>query len=201
MFNTYETLKTEVLEWTRRAGLTGNVETFVGLCEARANRNLRVPEMEKRSTSTPTDEYVQFPADFLALRSIQVNANPVKPLKYVPPHEIDLLGAQTGSPVYYTVAGNALQIFPSASGSVVEIAYYAEIPPLTATNSTNWLLDGHADYYLAGSLLQAYIFTRNPLADQYAGMVAGMEQDINRRGKNKRFGDGPIYIRTAVTVI
>lgn len=169
-----------------------NVPTFISLFEARANRNLRVPEMEKRATATPTTEYVALPADFLELRSIQINGSSVKLLEYASPQKIDAMGL-TGSAYYYSLVGNELQINPSAAGSEVEISYYGKIPALSDAN-TNFLLTAHPDYYLMGCVYEALLYGLDGRASQVAQIVAEKEAAIIRKGTAKKYGAGPLVV-------
>ena len=194
---TYATLKTDIAAWMHRDDLTANIDTFIDLFEARVNRNLRVPEMEKRATSTPTDAYIALPDDFLELRNIQINSNPVRLLEYASPQKIDAMSYLTGTALYYTLVGNEFQIHPSAADSEVEIAYYSKIPALDATTTTNWLIDSNPDYYLAGCLLEAFTFVLDDRASMYASIVAEKEALINRAGKSKQYGSGPLVVSAA----
>lgn len=188
----YSTLKTAVTNWTHRDDLTSVIDTLIDLFEARANRNIRTPEMENRAYATPTDEYLAFPDDYLELRNIQINDSVPYQLEYTTPKHIDSLGLSSGSPVYFTIVGNEFQIAPSASGKEVEISYYQTIPALSDSNTTNWLITKYPDYYLFGVLQQVHIYTMEP--DGYEQRLQMMEADINRRGKAKKYGDSPLTV-------
>jgi len=144
----YNTLKTAVADWMHRADLASNMDSFISLFESKANTALRVPEMEVRATTTPTDEYVAFPNGFIELRNIQINTTPPTLLRYASPHKIDELKLTSGAPKYYTVVGNQFQINPSAEGLEVEISHYSRIPALSPTNLSNWLISAYENYYL-----------------------------------------------------
>lgn len=190
----YSDLKAQIAAWMHRDDLTASIDTFIDLFEAQASRNLRVPEMEKRATSTPTDAYIALPDDFLELRNIQINSDPVRLLEYASPQKIDAMSYLTGVTRYYTLVGNEFQTHPSAADSEVEMAYYGKIPALDETTTTNWLIDSNPDYYLAGCLLQAYLFTLDDRASAYASMVAEKEAFINSSGKSKQYGSGPLVV-------
>lgn len=189
-------LKAAIESWMHREGdasLIAQIDTFIELFEARANRALRVPEMEKRTTLVPASEYLAFPSDYLELRNIQINGATVKPVQYLPPEQIDKLPESLGDQRYYSIVGNEFQFKPSVAGSTVEIAYYAKIPALTDSNTTNWLLDSNPDYYLAGCLLQAYMFTLDDRAGGYDELASRHEIAMNKRGRDKRFS-GPMLV-------
>jgi hypothetical protein len=106
-------------------------------------------------------DYLPLPGDFLELkRAIITNASqPVDPLEYAPMEYIDALNVlnQTGNvPTAYNIVGQAMRLGPFPDKQyTVEVIYYAKLPKLTATNTTNWLLADHPDFYLYATLLQA----------------------------------------------
>lgn len=191
---TYSELKTQIAAWLHRGNLTAQIDTFIDLFEARANRNLRIPEMEKRATSTPTGEYVALPSDFLELRNIQLNSTPPFLLEYAPPQKIDAMALTTGKARYYTLVGDEFQFAPSAAGSEIEISYFATIPALSDSNTSNFLLASDPDYYLMGCLYEACIFTRDDRANQYGQITSEKEASINSRGNSKQYGSGPLVV-------
>jgi len=193
----YTSLKESANDWMHRADLSDKMDLFIDLFEAHANVALRVPEMEQRSTTTPTDEYVAFPTGFLELRNIQINTTPPKLLEYAPPQKIDALRLTGGNPQYYTVVGNQFQINPSASGSEVEISFYREIPALSLTNTTNWLIDGYENYYLMGVVYNAMLYAADPRYAAIEGQLRGIESIINMRGRGKNYGTGPLSVTAA----
>lgn len=190
----YTELKTAISDWEHRSYDAGKVDLFIDLFEARINRNLRVPEMEKRATATPTDEYVALPTDFLELRNIQINGTNVTLLEYASPQKIDAMGLTTGTAYYYSLVGNEFQLNPSAAGSEVEIAYYAKITPLSDAEPTNFLIESHPDYYLMGCIHEALIYAIDDRAAQVAQMVAEKETAIIRKGTAKKYGAGPLVV-------
>lgn len=190
----YSTLKTAVADWMHRSDLTTKMDTFIALFESRANTVLRTPEMETRATSTPTDEYIALPDDFLELRNIQINTVPPRLLEYASPQKIDALRLNTGLAAYYTIVGNQLQVNPSAADSEVEIAYYQTIPALSETNTTNWMIEKHELYYLMGVIQQAMFYTMDDRASMVDQQLDRMESIINKRGRGKNYGSGPLVV-------
>lgn len=193
----YSELKTAVADWLHRDDLTSKIDTFIDLFEARANRMLRVPDMEQRATRLATDEYIALPSDFLEVRNIQVNTSVPYMLEYASPQNIDAKGTGSGDPRYYTIVGNEFQLWPSASGKTVEISYYKKIPALSDSNTSNWLLNGYEDYYLNGVIAEAYFYTMDDRLDRQQMKLAEFEALINKRGKNKAYGSGPITVMAA----
>lgn len=190
----YNTLKTAVSDWMHRGTtLDSKIDSFIDLFEARANTALRTPEMEVLSTATPTTKYMAFPSGFLELRSIQINTSPPTLLEYASPQKINALKL-TGDAAYYTVINNQLLINPGAANTEVEISYYQSLPALSATTLTNWLITNHENYYLMGTIQQAMLYARYPNYSALDQQLLGMEAMINKRGRGKRYGPGPLVI-------
>jgi hypothetical protein len=155
----YGQLKTAVADWLNRDDLTLVIPTFIDLAHAKLNRRLRVREMIQRSTASITDQFSNLPSDFLELRNIQLNVTIPKSLEYVTIEQMDQergLGNTAREPVYYTLMGSTIEVFPTPDQSyTLELAYYQDIPTLSADADTNWLLTKAPDVYLYGALLQA----------------------------------------------
>ncbi len=155
----YGELKTAVADWLNRDDLTSVIPTFIDLAHAKLNRRLRVREMIQRSTASITDQFSNLPSDFLELRNIQLNVTIPKSLEYVTIEQMDQergLGNTAREPVYYTLMGSTIEVFPTPDQSyTLELAYYQDIPTMSADTDTNWLLTKAPDVYLYGALLQA----------------------------------------------
>jgi len=115
----------------------------------------------ERATATLDSEYSAVPADWLESIRYQINTNPITVMEFVSPDQAAMLkGANSsgGKPIYYTQIGQQFQVIPvpdSGSAYTGELTYYAKIPALTVSNTSNWLLVDSPDLYLYGSLLQA----------------------------------------------
>ena len=153
---TYTDLRASIKSWLRRSDLDSIIPDFVALCEADLNSRLRLPNMENRATASVSGEYASLPTGFLEMRNIQLNTNPVTPLSYLSPQDIDrAYGGQSGKPLFYAIVGNELQFAPVPDGTYTsEMDYYAQIDALS-TAETNWLLTKAPDVYLYGSLIHS----------------------------------------------
>lgn len=190
---TYSELKTAVSDWMHRNDLAANVDLFIDLFEARVNRSLRATEMESTETITPAAATVALPAGWIGFRNVQYNgAGYSVPLEYVSPQKMAVSGLTSGTPIYYTINGGQVEFSPDATGSEIEWTFYEAIPPLSDTNTTNWLLAKYPDYYLMGCIQQAAFFTINPRADQLEAMLQAHEHQINKAAKTSM--SGPLVV-------
>jgi len=156
------TLKSSISGWLNRSDLDEYIPQFIQLAESDFNNRLRTREMIKRATASLTTEYVPIPAGMLQIRNIQLNTDPQRLLEYKTPEELDELAltyTTVGRPVYYTLLGEAIQVKPAPDTTyTVEVAYYNEIPALTDSNSSNWLLSKSPNIYLYSALYHSASF-------------------------------------------
>jgi hypothetical protein len=117
--------------------------------------------METRAGAVISTQFSTLPDDFLEMRNIQVNSQPVIALKYVTPQHADEIRATNlqGKPQFFSVVANRLELIPAPSGPYdVEMVYYSKVPALTSQTTSNWLSSAHPDVYLYGCLAQASLF-------------------------------------------
>lgn len=171
----YGQLKTAVADWLNRDDMTSVIPTFIDLAHAKLNRRLRVREMIQRSTADITNQFSNLPSDFLELRNIQLNVTIPKSLEYVTIEQMDQergLGNTAREPVYYTLMGSTIEVFPTPDQSyTLELAYYQNVPTMTSDTDTNWLLTKAPDAYLYGALLQASPYLQNQEETQLWGVA------------------------------
>jgi len=157
--STYSELKTSVADWLNRADLTATVPDFISLAEAQVERKLRTRQMIVRADATIDTEYSAVPADFLEVKSLKLQTNPVTPMQFETIDALDNLQAQfpsSSKPRFFSIVGGQIRTVPIADGEYnAELTYYAKLSKLSNTNTTNWLLTAAPDVYLYGSLLQA----------------------------------------------
>lgn len=159
-FANYESLKSAIADELNRDDLSGVVDGFISLCEAQTERQLRTREM---LTMVPdfliSGEYQALPAGFLEVRSFAINSNPPAPLSF---RTIDSIAAlkqafpQPGRPSDYSVVGEQFYFVKSPDTAYTAmLLYYQQIPRLSDSVPTNWLLQKHPDIYFYGALLNS----------------------------------------------
>ena len=163
---TYSELQTAVANWLNRQDLTSRIPEFIALAEAGFNRSLRVIDMETRDSGTSSDGTVPVPTDWLETRTLRLSSptNGQQLLEYASEQQWDDLETQglTGTTRYYTIINGEFQVLPTPSSSVTYIhRYYAKIPALSDSNTTNWLLTKSPDLYLYASLLAAEAYLKD----------------------------------------
>lgn len=204
----YDTLQSTAIEYLAREGdatLIARVPTFVQLFEAKMNRMLFVPQMEKRSTAlvnlaSDEPEYIALPGDFQSMRTVRLNGVTGKPrLNFMTPTQLSdyrySVDNVTGQPIYFAVFGDEMELAPTPNEAyTLEMIYRANIPDL-ATNSENWLLTLAPDLYLYGALMESapYIKEDARISTWGAGFSMALD-DLNKLGARQSFDSGPTTI-------
>jgi hypothetical protein len=166
MMDTYAQLKSTIADYLNRDDLTSVIPTFIRLAESKFNRKLRVRQMVKRSTASIDTPFFAPPSDWLESKEFQLNTNPIVKLEFITEGYGNELRATryvaAGKPRYYTVVGNQLEFIPTPDAEYEgELTYYAKIPALSDSNTSNWLLAYAPDLYLYGALLEAEPYLKN----------------------------------------
>lgn len=190
---TYSDLVTAVGDWLDRDDLAARAPDFIRLTEARLNRLLDDPDMEVVSEATASDTYTALPADFGAMVSITTGEGALSAMSAA---DFAGLDVQAGIPRYYTIVDGSITFAPGNSTASIRMVYRRTIPALTASNTTNWLLDRAPDAYLYGALVQASAFLaeddRLPL---WKGAFDEAIAELKEDGSRRKWGAGPLAPR------
>lgn len=204
--NTFATLVTATTEWLAReqdATLIARIPDFMALFEAKVNRTLFVPQMETRSTATVNlastePEFISLPSDFQTMRRIRLSSvNGKPPLRFLSGTQIDEMryGRDNvpAQPTSYAIMGSEIELFPTPGiAYTLEMVYRSNIPALTASNTTNWLLTLAPDFYLYGVLLETapYIKEDGRIQTWALGFSNALD-GLNNLGFRQSFDSGP----------
>ncbi len=200
----YSDLLTAVANWLDDSSLTDRIPEFIALAEAEFNRRLRTDDMAARVTATLDGQYLALPSDFKAMRSIHVEATPDTALEQMALGELyrAYSGYTTGTPRAYAIADGQIVFAPIPASGTVELIYWAKIPALTSTNTTNWLMTAHPDLYLFGTLAQAEFYG---WTDQRLALVKGRTDEIieqiNTDSAKRLAAASPIAPRAVVSQV
>jgi hypothetical protein len=181
--SSYSDLKTSVATWIKRSDQTAIIPDFIKLAEARINRELRTRNMVTRAQNTAVDsEFVTVPSDFGSAKSIRLTDSPYTLLDFLTPEQMADLKATlpSGALRAFSVVGGEFWFLPAPTDAVsVQLVYYAKVPALSDSATTNWLLTNHPDVYLWGSLLEACVFLEDDeQLQKYATLFAAALADI-----------------------
>lgn len=204
MASTYADLQADIATWMIRDDMAALAPKFIALAEQRFNRILRVPEMEDAATSEIVDDVITLPSDFLQARSVYLDTDPKTALEQMTVAQLaaayPLTENGTGTPNNYALqSGNEMVFGPIPDQEyVVVLNYYAKIPALSDSNTTNWLLTSHYDLYLAASLAEGFAYTvdaeRGPF---WAAKAQQALDELRIQGVKKAYSAAPLRARAA----
>jgi hypothetical protein len=205
---TFAELKEAAANWIARDDLTARIPEFIVLAEAKFNRLLKCHDMEQRSTApvdTTSDEpeFLSLPADYQSMRRVRLSSVTGKPrLVFLANAMMDekryARANATGQPIYFTITGAEMELFPTPDGAYTLEMTYRKLIPALATNSANWLLTNHPDAYLYGTLMEAEPYMKNDarIAVWGSGLSAVIEQ-INSVSDQDAFNAGPLNLQVS----
>lgn len=204
--NTYATLVSAATEYLARdqdATLIARIPDFITLAEAKFNRVLLHPKMEVRSTAavdtgSADPEFISLPSDFQTMRRIRLSGVTGKPrLQFMSQTQLEDYRYSTDNvpdqPVYFAIVGDELELAPTPNEDyTLEMVYRANIPALTSTNTTNWLLTLAPDLYLYGTLLESapYMKEDERIGVWSSGVQTAIDQ-LNSHGERQSANSGP----------
>ena len=164
-FTSYDNLKTNIADYLARNDLNDKIPMFVALAEKRLNRDLRLRQTLQQSTYTLDSGFqVPTPSDFLEMKDIHIDANPIINLNFKTVSQFYRLANVSGSgnPINYTLVSNNFVLAPRPTGSsVINMTYYKIPKILSDTNPSNEYLDVCPDLLLYASLVESAPFLMN----------------------------------------
>lgn len=162
----YSDLQTTIASYLARSDLTAMIPDFIRLAETRLRRELRIRQMLKVVTTTATagDSTVELPSDFLQMRDLHLQTNPVTTLEYQSPSALfrNSRTTDSGLPHQYTVLAQEFQLSPVPdSNYTLSMLYYAKPEQLSNTTQTNAFTNICPDLLLYGALGEAEPYLMN----------------------------------------
>jgi hypothetical protein len=162
----YSDLQSTIASYLARTDLTAQIPDFIQLAETRLRRDLRIRQMLKVVTTTTTanDGTVELPSDFLQMRDLHINTNPIQTIEYISPSNFyrNTWSTSTGLPRQYTILAQEFQFAPAPDTNyTLQMMYYAAPPYLSSTNPSNAFLANCPDLLLYGALGEAEPYLMN----------------------------------------
>jgi len=204
----YTDLQTTIADFLNRDDLTTVIPTFIQLAESNFNRDIRHWQMETRTQGTQTagDEYMQVPADWVeTIRmhvtdiATQASSNAITLVSRDQMADIRYKNndAAGKNPFAYTHADGQFQLYPTPPQNVdIELLYYAKIPTLSATTTTNWLLTYAPDVYLYGALLHSAPYLQEDArVAVWAQMYGAAVQNVNAESEKARYSGSGMKLK------
>lgn len=197
--STHSELQTAIQDWFMdRTDLQPFAADFIALAEAYFNLTLRLREMETSTDLTPDGDGVcTLPTDYIEYKRVVELASIRRSLEFITEDAAEdyYPTRSAGLAGHFTILGPGLTALPISSNDI-ELTYFQAIPPLTASNTTNWLLTKSPNLYLHTCLMYAAEFLKDN--DEFAKEVAlvtrfaDLLSAANNRGK---FGNAGMTLR------
>ena len=189
-----------------RQDLATAFPVYVKLFEAKMNRELRCHQMETRAYTdvleAPSEPaFISLPSDFQTMRRLRImdqdGVTRGAPLKFRTNFQMDDVREQStdsGDPLYFTVFNDEMELWPTPTYPLrLEMLYRRTIPPLNATDDTNWLLDLAPDAYLYGTLMESAPYVReDERVPLWAQGLSAAVQGLNALSNDVNFNSGPL---------
>lgn len=159
---TFSELVTAISKWFLNRDMSADTDEIIDLAEAYLNTKLRLRQMESIDEITPADNVYDLPTDYLEYKRVTELASTRRPLKYIGEDAVDRMypDRADGLSCHFTIVGDSIYTYP-LSDNLIELVYYAKVPALSASNTTNWLLTAHPGLYLHTCLMYAAELTAN----------------------------------------
>lgn len=196
---TFGGLKEAILRWLLRDSsdlvvTDEQLTTYIVLCEAEINREMRVRELEDLEALATVEgqNYIDLPADFRQIISLEFNSRPFD-IEYLSRRMMkEKTVAQVGRPQAFTIIGNRIY-FDRAPDAIydMELIYFRSVVPLDDTNTTNSLITKYPDLYLNCSLKNALtqLLDKDRL-EIIAPVYGTIVERIKEEDKNSRMMEG-----------
>lgn len=199
----YTDLKATIASYLARSDLTAQIPDFIQLAETRLRRELRIRQMLKVVTTATVagDGTVELPSDYLQMRDLHINTNPVQSLTYQSPSNFyrNTNSAISGVPLQYTVLAQEFQFAPIPDGIyTLQMIYYSTPPYLTTSNTSNVFLANCPDLLLYGALGEAESYLMNdPRLQTWASLYDRGLAAVTVSDDQGEYGGSPLSISIA----
>ena len=198
---TYAELKTAIADYLNRSDLTSTIDTFIDQSEAEMNRKLRHKKMIKRATATCDSQYLAVPTDWLEAINVEITSNDFSPLMQMSIESLDVyrksINNRSGQPVYFALVDDSIEVCPNPDGDYeLQLTYYASIPALSDSNTTNWVSTYYPDLYLNMTLFQGSMYLMDDdRAKSFKGLYESIFEEMRMEQEKAAFGKGSLIPR------
>lgn len=193
--DTYANLQLAVGKLLDRTDLAAYIPDWIALCEAALKRDLK--RTVARQQYTVSDEVWTMPSEVDELRSIRlVTGSPSLdfPIAIVTPEDAADFRAEksntAGRPQHAFIAGRDVILAPPPDQLyTIEVTYYVALTPLSASATTNAVLQEAPDAYLYGAAVHSAPFlgddARLPMWQQ---MYQATIDALNQKREREEYG-------------
>jgi hypothetical protein len=183
----------------------GRIDSFIQLATARLNTDLMSTRMEKSTEFSITSLTAAKPLDidtiipdFNKIRLVTHNGyeNPAETVAINELRRLQLLDVDVVNP-YFAIDSWLLYIYPSTKeDDVIEVKYYEQVVPISATLDNNTFTDYHANILLYACGLEAAPYmVEDERTTMWAQMYKSLVDNINAEASKEKMGSVPLRRR------
>jgi len=186
----YTELKTAINDWGKRGDATGMTDTFIALAESDIWRDLRIRDMETRTTGTLSGRTEALPSDYLESRKLRLTTNPPRELTFRVPESM-AIEQSSGIPTDYTIT-DQIEFNKTPDGSYgYELLYFKSLTALSGAAPTNAVLTRYPTVYLFASLKHYFDWAMNTEESmKYEAKYLQAVNEANISDKKGRYPSG-----------
>jgi len=200
---TYDELKTQVASYLNRGDLTSQMDIFISLTESDINKKIKHQDMMKRAVAKAdsTSQYMQLPADWINCINIELNTADHKVLMQQSIESLDLkrmsINNTKGTPQYYAISDDAIELCPTPDKDYeLQLTYYADVPALSSTNTTNFVSTNYPDIYIYGCCKHASIYLmEDERIKLFENLFDKALEEVRLQQERASFGKGSLLNR------
>ena len=198
---TYDEIKTKVAEYLNRTDLTSQMDMFIDLTESDINKVIKHQDLIKRANAVAETQYTQLPSDWSRVINVELNTSDHTTLLQQSTESLDLkrtsIDNVSGRPEYFAITDNAIELCPTPDTNYeLQLTYYANIPELSSTNTTNVVSNKFPDVYIHGCCKHASVFL---MEDERVGMFQTLFdkalEEVRLQQERASFGVGSLIPR------
>lgn len=179
-------LKTAINDWLNRSDLSAvPLGQFVLAVENDLRSDAEIREYETIVTGTMSGDGFALPTDFLRVRSLLVENHPYT---YLPPDEYSNKVDNESTGWWYTINGSNVSVL-NGDGKDYELLYFGNLPALSASGDTNWILKNHPNIYLWGGCYFGSVFLKDTNGmSAFSSLYETAKGRLHRGETKARFG-------------
>ena len=193
------------------AQIEGAIKRAIEYSTHSLNRNIvargGIKHMETVTALTTVSgtETLTFPTDFAGVRTFYLNNSGIVILEFVDPTTLwtQYPSSTTGQPLKYTLIGtNTAYLRPVPDAAyTTRLVYYAQIPALSDSATSNWVLVNAPDVYIGQAMVELCIYLENDDRLQYwKGYTDEKINDLMGDDRNVRWAAVPSKPNLQVSV-
>ncbi len=200
----YSELQDTVARWMNRDDMTTEIQEGIRFAEREMNRLFRTGNQEANYVFPGENiDYYTLPADFRKYRSVDVDGDVIRyqtPFGMLTTPYRDEQSEGAGTPWFYTFAGDQIIFdYDVSDQSFISLVGYLQVPALTDTLASNWVIEQHEDAYVNGAMKYAHLKAKNykDSAIWENGFKTAMDKIIEA-DKRDRWSGAPLSIKSDV---